>query len=116
MFNLGFVQSEVKHFNTLSFNTEFLVFCVLSKNRRMVEVGRDLLRSSSPTPLHKQGQPEHVAQDRVQLGCEYLQGWSLYSLSGHLCQYLTALTVKKVGFFYIQMEFRVFLFNYDFGQ
>lgn len=35
-------------------------------NYRMVEVGRDLLRSSCPGPLIRQGHPEPVAQDHVQ--------------------------------------------------
>jgi len=74
----------------------------------MVEVSRDLWRSTSPTALRKQGQPEQVAQGHVELGCEYLQGWSLHNHSGHLCQYLTALTVKKLWVFYVQMEFHGF--------
>lgn len=49
-----FVQSEVKHI--LCFNdTQFVVFCVLSKNRRMFEVGGDLLSSSRPTPPAQAG-------------------------------------------------------------
>ena len=34
-----------------------------SQNHRMVEVGRDLWRSSSTTPLLKQGPLKQVAQD-----------------------------------------------------
>lgn len=37
-----------------------------SQNYRMVEVGRDLWRSSCPGPLLRQGHPEPVAQDHVQ--------------------------------------------------
>ena len=40
-----------------------------SENHRMVQVGRDLCGSSSPTSLPKQG---HV-EDLVQVGLEYLQ-------------------------------------------
>jgi len=39
----------------------------------MVGVGRDLCRSSSPTPLPKQGHLQQAAQDRVQAGFEHLQ-------------------------------------------
>ena len=46
-------------------------------NHRMVEVGRDLWRSSGPNPLLKQGHLEPVAQDHVQMAFEYLQGWIL---------------------------------------
>ena len=48
----------------------------------MAEVGRDLWRSSGPTPLLKQGHPEQAAQDCVQMAFEYLQGWRLHSLPG----------------------------------
>jgi len=37
-----------------------------SQNHRMVEVGRDLCGSSSPTPLPKQGHLQQAAQDLVQ--------------------------------------------------
>ena len=40
----------------------------------MVEVGRDLWRSSGLTPLLKQDHLEVVAQDHVQKAFEYLQG------------------------------------------
>ena len=36
-------------------------------DHRMVEVGRDLWRSSGPTPLLKHGHLEPVAQDYVQM-------------------------------------------------
>ena len=51
-------------------------------SHRMVEVGRHLLSSSSPNALLKQGQLQQVAQDHVQSGFEYLQGWRLHNLSG----------------------------------
>jgi len=40
----------------------------------MVEVGRDLWRSSGPTSLFKQGHLESVGQNHVQKTLEYLQG------------------------------------------
>ena len=49
---------------------------------RIVEVGRDLLGSSSPAPLLKQGQLEQVAQDHAQSSSEYLCGQRLPNLSG----------------------------------
>jgi len=45
-----------------------------SQNHRTVEVGRDLRRSSGPTPLLKQGHLEQAAQACVQAAFEYLQG------------------------------------------
>jgi len=39
----------------------------------MLGFGRDLCRSSSPTPLPKQGHLEQVVQDLLQAGFEYLQ-------------------------------------------
>lgn len=42
-----------------------------SRNHTSAEVGRSLLRSSSPIPLLKQGQPEEGAQDSVQSCFEY---------------------------------------------
>ena len=44
-----------------------------SQNHRMVGVGRDLCRSSSPTLLPKQGHLQQAAEDLVQEGLEYLQ-------------------------------------------
>ena len=49
---------------------------------RKLEVGRDLWRSSGPTPLLKQGHLELAAQDHVQMASEYLQGWRLHPLPG----------------------------------
>jgi len=48
----------------------------------MVEVGRDLCGSSSPTPLLKQDCLKQAAQDLVQAGLEYLQRRRLHNLSG----------------------------------
>jgi len=47
----------------------------------MVGVGRDFCESSSPTPLLKKVQLEQAAQDRVQVGLEYLQRRRLHNAS-----------------------------------
>ena len=52
-----------------------------SQNHRMVRGGRDLCGSSSSTPLPKQGHLQQAAQDRIQVGLEYLQR-RLHNLSG----------------------------------
>ena len=62
-------------------NIFFLIY-IKPQKHRMVEVGRDLRRSSGPTTLLKQGHLDPVAQDHVQAASEYLQGWSLQNLSG----------------------------------
>ena len=49
------------------------MFFTESQYHRMLGVGRDLCGSSSPTLLPKQGHPEQAAQDRFQVGLEYLQ-------------------------------------------
>jgi len=43
----------------------------------MVGVGKDLYRSSSPTPLPMQAHLEQAAQDLIQVGFEYLYFLSL---------------------------------------
>lgn len=48
----------------------------LSQNHRMVEIQRDIWRSSGPTPLLKQ-----TAQDNFQMDLEYLLGQRLYNFS-----------------------------------
>ena len=53
-----------------------------SQNQRVVGVGRDLCGSSSPTLLPKQGHLQQAAQDRVQVGFEYLQRRRIHSPSG----------------------------------
>jgi len=53
----------------------------VTENHSMAAVGRDLCRSSGPTPLPKQGHPEPAAQDLVQVGFEHLQR-RIHSLSG----------------------------------
>ena len=75
----------------------------------MVGIGRDLWRSSSPTPLLEQDHLEHVAQDRVQAGFEYLQRRRLHSLSGQPVPVLGHPQSKEV-FSHVQMELPVFQF------
>jgi len=53
-----------------------------SQIHRMLEVGRDVCVSSSPTLPLKQGHPEQAAQDRAQVGLEYLQRRRIHSLPG----------------------------------
>jgi len=53
----------------------------VSQNHRMVGVGRDLWRSSSPTPLPKQALQDQAAQDLVQADFEYLQRRRIHNLS-----------------------------------
>jgi len=53
-----------------------------AQNNRMVGLERVLWRSSSPTPLPKQGHLEQAAQDPVQAGLEYLQRRRLHNSSG----------------------------------
>jgi len=53
-----------------------------SQNHGIVRAGRDFCGSSCPTPLLKQGHPEQVAQDLVQVGFEYLQRRRLHNLPG----------------------------------
>ena len=74
-----------------------LQLLVGSQNHTTAGVGRDLKKSSSPTPLPKQLSIE-VAQVSVWTGLEYLHRRRLYSLSGqsvlhHKCS--ITLTVKK---------------------
>lgn len=53
-----------------------------SHNHRMAEVGRDVWRSSSTTPPFLCN--EHIAQEGIQVGIEYLQSRRHHYLSGHL--------------------------------
>lgn len=50
----------------------------------MIKVGGDLQRSSSPSPLLKHSHLEHVSQDHIQAGFEYLQRRQLHNLSEQL--------------------------------
>lgn len=53
---------------------------------------------------------EWIAQDYVQLGLEYLQGWRLHNFFGHLVPVFDLSHCKEKGFFLIYMEFPVVLF------
>lgn len=67
----------------------------------MVEVGgagRDLWRYLIQPPSSQQSQLEQVAQDHIQPGFEYLQGWSLHNLPGQAVQCLVTLKVKMFVF------------------
>ena len=78
-------------------------------NHRLVEVGQDLWTSSGPTPLLRQGHLEPVAQDRVQVAFEYLQGGRLHNLSGQPVPVLSHPHSKTV-FSEVQREPSVFQF------
>lgn len=67
----------------------------LSLNHRMFETGRNLWRSSGPTPFIKQGHLELVSQDHVQMAVEYLQGGRFHHLSGQPVTVLSHLHSKK---------------------
>ena len=62
----------------------------------MVRVGRDLWGSPSPTPLPNQGHLEQAAQDRVQVGFEYLQRRRIHNPSG---QFYCSVTLRVRNFF-----------------
>jgi len=68
-----------------------------SQNHRMLGVGRDTQRPSSPTPLPKQVHIEQVAWDLIQVGFENLQRMRLRSAAplGSLFQCFITLRGKK---------------------
>lgn len=51
-------------------------------HQRISEVGRNLWRSSTPTPPAKEDSLQHVAQESLQMGFEYLQRRRFHNLSG----------------------------------
>lgn len=55
-------------------------------------------------------QLEQVAQDVVQLGTEYLQGWRICNFSGWLAPVFELSHSKKL-WSYVQMDFQVFYFK-----
>lgn len=61
----------------------------------MVEGGSDLWRSPGPTFLLKQGHPEQVAQDHVQVAFEYSKQGDSMAFLGNPCQCSVIPTVKK---------------------
>lgn len=65
---------------------------------RLFDVGRNLLRSPTPTPLLKHDQPQQVAQDSVQMAFECVHSS------------LTLISLPAELFSYAQMEFQVFQF------
>jgi len=52
------------------------------QSHRTAGVGKDLWRSSCPTPLQNQGHLKQVAQDHIQAGFKYLQRRRLHNHSG----------------------------------
>lgn len=75
----------------------------------MVEVGRDLCRSTDATSLLRQGHLETVAWDHVQMFFEYLQGGRLSNLAGQHVPMLGHLYIIKV-FPAVKRESPVFQF------
>ena len=53
-----------------------------SQNYRMLEVKRDLWRSSGQHRLLKQDHLQPISQDHVQMAFEYLQGWRHHNFFG----------------------------------
>lgn len=51
------------------------------KNHRILEIGRHLWTSVSPTLCSKQSRLELTAQGCVQSGFKYFQGWRIHNLS-----------------------------------
>jgi len=78
-------------------------------NHKIVQLGRDHLRSSSPTTLLKQSQLEQVKPRAVSSDLEYLHRWTLHNVSGQLVPVFDQSHRKKV-FCCVQMEFYVFHF------
>lgn len=75
----------------------------------MAGVGRDLLRSSSPTSLPKQVHLKQVGEERIQTGFEDLQRRRLHNLSGKVVPGLCPPQSKEI-FPHIEMDFLVFQF------
>ena len=75
----------------------------------MVGPGRDVRRTTSPTPLLKQVHLEQVAQDYVQVSFENLHGGRLHSPSGQPVPVLCQPQSKEV-LPHVQMEPPVFQF------
>ena len=102
------MKEALEHVVSVLFVSSFYFFPLesrISQNHRIVGIGRDFLRSCSPSPQLKQGQLEQVSQDHVQLNFEYLHRWR-YSSMGSLFQCLPTFTVKKC--------FLVFRWNFMF--
>ena len=65
------------------------------QNHRMVGVGRNLWRSSSPTSLLKQDHLEQAALDHVQEGFEYVQRRRLHNPSWVACSSTLSLPKQR---------------------
>ena len=65
------------------------------QNHRMVGVGRNLWRSSSPTSLLKQDHLEQAALDHVQEGFEYVQRRRLHNPSWAACSSTLSLPKQR---------------------
>lgn len=80
------------HLNPTEVNKSFTG----SQYHGIVDIGRDIWRSSCPTPLQKQGHLETVVQNHVEMAFEYFWG-RLHSLSGQLVPMLGHPHSKKVS-------------------
>ena len=76
--------------------THFLSLQSVTESQNVSQVGRDLQRSSGPTPLFKRGHLKHVTWDHVQTGFEYLQSRRLHNLSEQPVAVLCHLNRKEV--------------------
>lgn len=65
----------------------------------MVEVGRDLWRSSVSEPLLRQGHLGQVAQDHVKMAVEYLQWWRLHNPFAESCCFPVLRMIKASSVF-----------------
>jgi len=90
--NLSFLTYPPQPESLLHHHIDLLL---ISQNHRMVGLGSDLCRSSSPTPLPKQGHLQQAAQDLFEAGVENLQRRRVNNLSGNLSQCSVTLRGKK---------------------
>jgi len=58
------------------------VSALIPQNHKIAETGRHFWKSSSPSPLIKQGQLELFTGGYIQSGLECFQRWMLHCLSG----------------------------------
>lgn len=71
-----------------------LHYSILLVYNRLSEIGRDLV-SPGPTFLLKQGHPEQIAQDHIQMTFENLQDGDSSASLGSLYQCLLTLTISR---------------------
>lgn len=69
---------------------------------QMFEIGRDLWKSSGPTPLLKKSHLESSAQVCVSMSSEYLQNLAIYNLSGHAVPVLGLSLTRKMCFLVVR--------------